>query len=846
MNGVPPAGAARAWQELRNEAGRPYYHNVQTGQVVWDKPDALMSAAEVTEALLYPQRAMRDLPWKEYTSTEKETFGKKYWHNKESGETTWTQPEALTKLLAQIPASLPPRPAAPQQPTFVAGGTASYDHQQQPPQRERGERNEPWRTQNTMQDRDADYAREEKGGIRASGGKDQPSYASPEEAQAAFLKLLRQSGVQTDWTLPRAMQAIMKDPRFGAVPSPKERMLAFEKYVVEQRAQEKDREKDRLAKLRNDFEVMLKRHPEIKHYSRWKTVRPIIENETIFRSTDNEDERRQCFDEYIAELKKQNVEQEASTRKAAMDELMDILNSLELAPYTRWSDAQSKIQSNEQFENDPKFQSLSKSDVLTAFESHIKAVERTFNDRRQEEKAHKVRTERQIRDAFIALLNDFKVKGRINAGTKWKDIYPLIENDPRYTNMLGQSGSTPLDLFWDVIEEEDLALRGKRHAALEVLKDRRYEVTLQTSLNEFAKVMHDDPRTKNFDRDTVNLIFKRVQEKVAKRAEEDSYESNRRQRRAIDELRSLIKHLDPPITFSDTWDRVRPRVEHTPEYKKLDSDDLRKQAFDKVHRRLKEKEVVDEEEQQQQQQQRDRDRRHHHTPRDRNGVSSSHRDRDGGHASRRRRTATPEVDAYEADRRKATADRERQYRKSGGAGSTSTGLSPPPARSPSLRDRPDWDRPATTGAREGRGGGVGAHGYERDRRSEREGDRERGGYLSRGGDARRGSGSRELDYGDGGVLGSGGKHRRSGSEEGEIVSREREREVKRVRREREREREDGERGAFVSSTVAGRRLRSYSVEEKEVEKEKERERKEDVAMQSGSEEGEIEEVEMGG
>jgi pre-mRNA-processing factor 40 len=214
---------------------------------------------------------------------------------------------------------------------------------------------------------------------------------------------------------------------------------------------------------------MLRSHPEIKHYTRWKTARPIIEGETIFRSTDDDNERRQLFEDYIIELKKMNMEREASTRRAAMDELVEIMNVLNLEPYTRWAEAQGIIQSNERFQGDEKFKTLTKSDMLTAFENHIKSLERTFNDARQQQKNQKSRRERQNRDRFIDLLNDLRKAGKIKAGAKWSQVYPLIQSDERYTNMLGQPGSTPLDLFWDVVEEEERALRGTRNDILDVL-----------------------------------------------------------------------------------------------------------------------------------------------------------------------------------------------------------------------------------------------------------------------------------------------------------------------------------------------------------------------------------------
>lgn len=297
----------------------------------------------------------------------------------------------------------------------------------------------------------------------------EPEYGSIEEAESAFMKMLKRHNVQPDWTWEQTMRTTIKDPQYRSLKDPRDRQAAFEKYAVEVRAQEKDRAKERFAKLRADFNTMLQRHPEIKHYSRWKTIRPIIEGETTFRATSDESERRQLFEEYVVELRKSHVEQEASKRKAAMDELVNILNGLDLEPYTRWSEAQAVIESNDKVQSDDKFKSLSKSDILTAFENHIKSLERTFNDARQEQKAIRARKERRAREQFVDLLKELRSQGKIKAGSKWMNICPLVQNDPRYQGMLGQSGSTPLDLFWDMVEEEERSLRGPRNDVLDVL-----------------------------------------------------------------------------------------------------------------------------------------------------------------------------------------------------------------------------------------------------------------------------------------------------------------------------------------------------------------------------------------
>jgi pre-mRNA-processing factor 40 len=297
-----------------------------------------------------------------------------------------------------------------------------------------------------------------------------PEYATPEESEAAFMKLLKRCGVQPDWTWEQAIRATARDPQFRAIRDPKDRKIAFEKYCHDVIIQDKERAKERLTKLRADFETMLKRHPEITHYTRWKTARPIIEGETIFRSTDVEAERRQLFEEYIIGLKRANSEEQATKRRSAMDGLVDLLPKLNLEPYTRWSDARGIISSTPPFQNDERYQVLSQLDILTVFRSHIKGLERAFNDSKQEAKNRKFRKERKCRDEFKELLEELRRDGKINATTTWSRLLPSIENDARYTKMLGQGGSTPQELFWDVVEEQERGLRSLRNHVSDVLQ----------------------------------------------------------------------------------------------------------------------------------------------------------------------------------------------------------------------------------------------------------------------------------------------------------------------------------------------------------------------------------------
>lgn len=305
--------------------------------------------------------------------------------------------------------------------------------------------------------------------------------------------------------------------------------------------------------------------------------------------------------------------------------------------------------------------------------------------------------------------------------------------------------------------------------------------------------MLTDRRTANIDKDALHLIFQRLYDKILKRNEDEKHAADRHQRRAVDALRSRIKHLDPPIRLTDTWEDVKPLVEKTEEYRSLDSDSLRKSAFEKVIKRLKEKEEDVE---------KDRERRRARRGDDR--ESRNGRREDGRHG---RQSKSPEVDAYEADRRKAMAAREKQYRKT-----SSLGLSPPPS---SHRDR-DRDR------RDDRHGRLDrsppsrhASGYERDRR-DREEERERL-YRTRA-DPR--STRDELNYGEDSrsITGS-DRRRRRGDSDAESVESGR-RSAKRYRKEKR----DSSREKMRSKTPEAK---TDDVEP--------------AGVHSGSEEGEIEE-----
>ena len=136
-----------------------------------------------------------------------------------------------------------------------------------------------------------------------------------------------------------------------------------------------------------------------------------------------------------------------------------------------------------------------------------------------------------------ALLQDLVKIGAIKARTKWKEIYPLFRDDERYLSMLGNPGSNPIELFWDIVDGMDQQLDAKIAAVEDVFKKANVTesektksspdadskmadaqapnspfVTAETTWDDFMTVInaHADSNVKSLSEDDLKNVFKTV------------------------------------------------------------------------------------------------------------------------------------------------------------------------------------------------------------------------------------------------------------------------------------------------------------------------------------------------
>ena len=69
----------------------PFWHDEETGETTWDKPSELSNADAVPSS--EPQAAGRETKWKEHFD---EASGAPFYHHEETGETSWEKPAELS------------------------------------------------------------------------------------------------------------------------------------------------------------------------------------------------------------------------------------------------------------------------------------------------------------------------------------------------------------------------------------------------------------------------------------------------------------------------------------------------------------------------------------------------------------------------------------------------------------------------------------------------------------------------------------------------------------------------------------------------------------------------------
>nr|XP_060620139.1 pre-mRNA-processing factor 40 homolog B isoform X1 [Anolis sagrei ordinatus] len=555
VSGSPALETGRkkpAWSEHRAPDGRVYYYNSETKQSSWEKPDELKSKAELL---------LSRCPWREYRS---ET-GKPYYYNTQTKESRWTRPrelddiEALIKEeeedaekqqqpeLPEAPLSGPASPSPSSAATSDTEGTGVEGRET--PVTEGG----PPATEEEITSSSDPVRKDEE--ERGTGN----AWINKEEAKQAFKELLKEKGVPASASWEQAMKIINSDPRFSALPKLSEKKQAFNAYKAQRDKEEKEETRLRAKEAKEELQRFLEQHNKMNSTTRYRKAEQMFGELEVWAVVPERD-RKEIYDDVLFFLAKKEKEHAKQLRKRNIQALKSILDSMSRVSFqTTWSEAQQYLMDNPSFAEDEDLQNMDKEDALICFEEHIRTLEREEEEERERGRLRERRQQRKNREAFQAFLDELHENGRLHSMSTWMELYPSLSTDRRFANMLGQPGSTPLDLFKFYVEDLKARFHDEKKIIKDILKDRSFGVEVNTTFEDFAHIISFDKRAATLDAGNIKLTFNSLLEKAEAREREREKEETRKMRRKEAAFKGMLRQAAPPLEPGIAWDEVRER-----------------------------------------------------------------------------------------------------------------------------------------------------------------------------------------------------------------------------------------------------------------------------------------------
>ncbi|KAJ3064682.1 hypothetical protein HDU98_011915 [Podochytrium sp. JEL0797] len=524
------------WMAHTKPDGKVYYYNKVTQQSQWDKPDELKTPLE---------RALSACSWKEYKTDD----GRKYYSNTVTKETVWKTPIEYQAIIDKFDIKTPITPVAQHVPAPVVNNMVVIP----------------------------------------------VNFETKEEAEVAFKEMLEQAEIGLDWTWEQTMRKVINNPMYRCLKTLTERKQAFQSYVDEKKTRIKQAAEEKLRYEREGFSVLLgSLGSELNIFLRFKKMAEVFAEDEVFLSIDA-DRRMELFDEFMTEFRMKEAEDKRVLRKENVERFRNILKTTPtITATTTWAEAQNLWASHPDFlppspNSVNPLHSMEAIDILVTFEDHMKLLESAYFEQLEKVKQQERRRERQLRDEYRALMERLVREGVIHVQSKWKEVYPFVSQEPCFGEMLGQPGSNPLEMFWDVLVGLEDRYFAVRKDALEAVKASGIQVVVQTAFTEFEHVFRNYTQSDKFDQNTLKQVFDELMAKAVIKQKDDERRRERKTKKRMDAFKSVLKHLSPKLTSSATWDQVQPLVKGDEEYAELE-EEQRMYVFDKFIKKLKAKE----------------------------------------------------------------------------------------------------------------------------------------------------------------------------------------------------------------------------------------------------------------
>jgi len=538
---VPHVSGESEWVEHSAPTGRTYYYNKRTKQSLWEKPAELMTQGE---------KHMAKCPWKSHKNAD----GKTYYYNSVTKASSWSEPDELKRAKKEAEsidgnqAGTPMGNAAAMASNPAAGGLNPMMTTMMMMQ---------MMMQNNQAKQPKDKRKDQKKKTEPATT-EKLKFESKEDAKLAFKQLLRDKAVPANSNWETAMKMIINDARYQALSKLSERKQCFNEYKTQRGVEEKDEERRQAKENKDRLIKFLETHPKMSSTVRYRLAEEMYRSLPLWNNVPDRD-RRDLYEDLLVQLAKREKENARNTRKSNMRKLTGVLHDLDqLTHKTLWKEAQEMLIDQAEFIEDKDLQNMDKEDALVCFEQVIKELEVEYDEERDRRRVLERRMYRKNRERFIGQLDQLKAQGHIHSLAHFCDLYPRFVTDKRFTDMLGQPGSTPLDLFKFYVKDIRDKLPEEKKMVKEKLKELNVTVKVNVEFDEFMEHVVDIKNT--IDAGNLRMIFASLLEKAEQhelKQNSEIYQKEEKLKEKLVEENLVGKEWSEVAETIEGWDEAK-------------------------------------------------------------------------------------------------------------------------------------------------------------------------------------------------------------------------------------------------------------------------------------------------
>ncbi|CAH2352828.1 pre-mRNA-processing protein Prp40p [[Candida] railenensis] len=510
-----------SWEAVEDDQGRTYYYNRETQETSWTNPE------------------IESASWKVYQNDD----GREYYYNETTQETTWEMPEELKEEVGKAGNdgdgnTVDAQVSKDAETEIETGRVVDVDgDEQEDAQIElEGKENvaENYEKAFTSKEEPHDLNRvhelhsealssvdDELSNIDVPALPEPPSYSSLEEAQAAFKGLLKSSNVDSTWSFQRVISEHITNPIYWAISDALQRKELYDEYLI-------DIIKNGLANKTNVMEEFESNFTELlttfqsqgilMFNTRWISIKQklISEDNSLYKhSILTDSEMAELYHKFVDRLKAKHDEEVERQKTQALTELESYLvdiNPRLVSDSSDWEELFTKLLKDSRFKANKHFNVLHPVDILKLYKTKIypQTLKKLETQISIEERKN-YRTDRKSRKQFKKFLVE---KVSIRSNTLFKDIFAELENEDSFIEICGRNGSSPLELFWDIVDEKRQVMKLKKDLIENELKRRSGKVDYIHALSSkanFTEVFDNEIRDVN---ETIKTLGEQEVEEV--------------------------------------------------------------------------------------------------------------------------------------------------------------------------------------------------------------------------------------------------------------------------------------------------------------------------------------------